>query len=240
MHLMAHRDRCRTAYDALLDKIDCKPAVPPQTDIAGALDRKDYPNIKFWTKKEWTARDQPSATTTGGTRGKARSGLGINVTMQYAELEDGTVVDGHVASSIRRCARASWVHLANVGNLPSRWRSASSATLRTYHEEMYRRFPYLQYCDDNWKVEQIAMDNYPSWYSTWRSKNPSETHVKDEEIEEPPTAVKCPNDTISDLVTKRPKTSPQLVSVGTEVHNTLQNLATPPSLNFPVRLLFIV
>jgi hypothetical protein len=29
---------------------------------------------------------------------------------------------------------------------------------------MGNRFPELTYCDFDWKAEQVATDNYPSWY----------------------------------------------------------------------------
>jgi hypothetical protein len=41
--------------------------------------------------------------------------------------------------------------------------------------QMYQRFPMLQLCESDWKVDQIATDNYPSWYSSWRKKSPGAT-----------------------------------------------------------------
>jgi hypothetical protein len=39
-----------------------------------------------------------------------------------------------------------------------------------YCLEMCSCFPELKLCDLDWKAEQIATDNYPSWHSTWDSK----------------------------------------------------------------------
>ena len=210
----------RQAYDSLLDALQThKSQTPCPTDIATAPVRSNYPHIKFWTKQEWMEYYNNDVTSTSDkTRGKSRAAQGVNVTMRFAELEDGTVVDGHVAGNIRRAARSTWVHLANNGEAPSKWRSASMLVIRSYHEEMYRRFPFLQYCDDNWKAEQIAMDNYPSWYNSWckkKDKAESSANIKDEQ--EPLVSMKRPNDATLDTESKRMKITPQPASVTIQV-----------------------
>jgi hypothetical protein len=42
---------------------------------------------------------------------------------------------------------------------------------------MYSRFPILELCELNWKVDLITTDTYPAWYGWW-SKNT--VMVKDE------------------------------------------------------------
>ena len=32
---------------------------------------------------------------------------------------------------------------------------------------MAKHFPFLLLCEENWKSQRIAIDNYPSWYSGW-------------------------------------------------------------------------
>ena len=122
----------RHAYDSLLDVLHTHKSQAPcstDTDIT-ALVCSDYPRVKFWTKQEWMDYNSNDVTsTTDKTRGKGRAAQGVNVTIRFAELEDGTVVDGHVAGNIRRCARSVWVHLANKDEAPSKWRSASMLVL---------------------------------------------------------------------------------------------------------------
>jgi hypothetical protein len=36
---------------------------------------------------------------------------------------------------------------------------------------MGSRFPELRYCNLEWKSDQIATDNYPSWYTNWLPKS---------------------------------------------------------------------
>ena len=47
---------------------------------------------------------------------------------------------------------------------------------------MNSRFPELRFCDLDWKSEQIATDNYPSWYATWASKLKELKHENEEDI----------------------------------------------------------
>jgi hypothetical protein len=116
----------RQAYDSLLDALDThKSQTPSSTDVATALIRSDYPLIKFWTKQEWADYSNNEVTsTTDKTQGRTRAAQGVNVTMRFAELKGHTVVDGYVARNIQRCARSAWVHLANKGEAPSKWRSS--------------------------------------------------------------------------------------------------------------------
>jgi hypothetical protein len=214
----------RHAYDSLLDVLQSKTACSTNVTAVPPI-RSDYPLIKFWTKQEWTkycSNDSDVTSTTDKTRGKTRAAQGVNVTMCFVEHKDGTVVDGHVASNIRQCARSAWVHLANNDKAPTKWRSASMLVIRSYHEELYRRFPFLQYCDNDWKAEQIAMDNYPSWYSSWCKKTNTATAIKDEAHEEEPPSVstKRPNDAALDTETKRMKIIPQPASVTMQVDGT--------------------
>lgn len=91
---------------------------------------------------------------------------GVNVAMGYVEKEDGEVVDGHAAADIRKHARSIWVQIATTTEgPPAKWGEAGLK-----HHEMYERYPMLQFCQSDWKVDQIATDYYPSWYSSWRKK----------------------------------------------------------------------
>jgi hypothetical protein len=96
--------------------------------------------------------------------------------MGYVEMEDGEVVDGHAAADIRKYARSIWVHIATTSETgtPAKWGEAGVKNHEAYRTQMYERYPNLQFCESDWKVDQIATDYYPSWYSTWR-KNHSES-----------------------------------------------------------------
>ncbi len=145
------------AYNMLLTRI---PAPTMTPSAHAALRREDYPNVRFWTRQDWNSAiqedilevNQPEESETfpeleeegddskessapppgPGCRGKHRSSQGINVTMKYIELEDGTVVDGFRAAEIRRYARSLWVQMAIDEKLPKTWSDADAHSLTTY------------------------------------------------------------------------------------------------------------
>ena len=172
------------AYNALLNTLRSLPlgttAIPGDVranqDVFSApapLHREDYPKIKFWFKRQWTEfSNNHSTNSTSGpqARGRSRAAQGINVTMQYVELEDGTIISGDRATEIRKFARAIWVSISKKGALPSKWGQADIQTRQHYLSSMGSRFSELRFCDLEWKSDQIATDNYPSWYTNWLSK----------------------------------------------------------------------
>jgi hypothetical protein len=169
------------AYNGLLDTIRSLPIgtmtisgdVRANQGVFSApaqLRQEDYPKIKFWFKRQWTefSNDQPKNATSGlQARGRGRAAQGINVTMQYVELEDGTVISGDRATEMRKFARAIWVSFSKTGVPPSKWGQADIQTRQQYLSEMGSCFPELRYCDLEWKIDQIATNNYPSWYTNW-------------------------------------------------------------------------
>lgn len=144
------------------------------------VSRNDYPHVKFWTRKEWLDHEI-DITTTNKPRGKVRASQGINVSMRYVEDELGNIVDGFVASEMRKFARSIWVHIAGSSGAPSKWGDAGVKVAQYYRQEMCARFPILRLCELDWKVDQIATDNYPSWYTTWsRKMEEKRANIKEE------------------------------------------------------------
>lgn len=103
-------------------------------------------------------------------RGQGRSRAGINVTMRYIQDKDGKIIDGHRAREIRIHARAIFVGFAMQGKHFTSWGDADAASRRCFYNEMVLRFEELQYCDLDWKAEQIATDTFPGWKTTWLKK----------------------------------------------------------------------
>ena len=137
------------------------------------LRREDYPNINFWTKRQWTESSSNTLTDVHAgpqSRGRARAAQGINVTMRYVELEDGTEIGGDRAGEIRKFARSIWVSFAKKGPPPTKWGKADIEMRKAYCREVARRFPELRFCELDWKADQIATDSYPSWYVNWLPK----------------------------------------------------------------------
>jgi hypothetical protein len=137
------------------------------------LNRQEYPHVKYWFKRDWSqyqtehaAEDDHSC----AQRGRGRAAKGINVSMRYVEFENGEMISGDRATEIRRFARSIWVLLGKKGTPPATWGTADIETRKLYSQEMCMRFPELKLCNLDWKAEQIATDNYPSWHNTWDCK----------------------------------------------------------------------
>lgn len=110
---------------------------------------------------------QAASPTPGAQRGQSRSRAGINVSMRYIQDEHGQLIDGHRAREIHIHARAIFVGFANQGKQFTSWGDADATSRRTFYTEMVNRFEELQYCDLDWKSEQIATDTFPGWKVTW-------------------------------------------------------------------------
>jgi hypothetical protein len=126
--------------------------------------REEYPLVKYWSRHEWSASEDLQVASIGAP-GKTRAAQGENVSMKFVEDENGNVIDGHRASSIRKLARSLWAGLSKAGKAPKSWGKVDAQTSSQFQIEMCRKFPELRLCEGNWKVDFIATMNYPSWSS---------------------------------------------------------------------------
>lgn len=123
--------------------------------------KKDYPNIKFWFKSSYTVFH---ATQKGGVvdptqkEKKPRRGSGTlsktgeNVQTDFIEDEAGNVVDGAVASAMRALVRRLLSQMKEDGmTLSGTWRDASMLQRVYVLQGLYREYPCISLCHDNWK-----------------------------------------------------------------------------------------
>jgi hypothetical protein len=127
-------------------------------------EREDFPLVKYWSRHEWSASEDLQVASIG-VPGKARAAQGENISMKFVEDENGNIIDGYRASSIRKFARLLWAGLSNAGKAPKSWGKVDAQTSSQFQIEMCQKFPELRLCKGNWKVDRIATMNYPSWYS---------------------------------------------------------------------------
>jgi hypothetical protein len=153
----------------------------PPTSVS--LCQSDFPKVKFWFKRDWNEyqNEQPTDSDNQAERGRGRAAKGVNVTLRFVELEDGTIISGDRASEMRRFARTIWCFFEKEGTAPATWGAADVETRKKYCHEMRQRFPELSLCDLDWKAEQIATDNYPSWHAGKGKKKIKEEEGKSEE-----------------------------------------------------------
>jgi len=105
-----------------------------------------------------------------------------NVATDYIEYEDGTIVMGDTAKSVRSHARAVLIEMDNHGimQLPSSWLLAGVTERKYFIQEMYHGFPYLRLCDDDWKVLYLASHALSAFHKFRRRQAKKTSIVKSE------------------------------------------------------------
>ena len=179
--------KLRKAYETLTNRL---PELVGVKSIAQET-REANPNVKYWTRQEWAAATADRVADfeeagQSGARGRTRAAQGINVNMKYIEDRNGHPINGHLASEIRRHARAIFVGFALQDRLFTSWTEADHTSLKTYYLEMAERFEELRLCANDWKSEMVALDIYRTWREQWqkkKKKNGSGKDLKDGQIE---------------------------------------------------------
>ncbi|KAF8152324.1 hypothetical protein B0H34DRAFT_800784 [Crassisporium funariophilum] len=155
----------------------------------------DYPAIKYWKKKTYTTmvdekKDEGNilkVTNGRPQQGKTRlAETGENVAMDYIETADGKSIDGTTASSIRAYLRSLFIELNNEAlkgkNLmPTSWGTSSASMHDGILLRLYAKYPYICFCQDDWKAGYLLSQ----LYSTWRSgekKKAGKAKLKTEDI----------------------------------------------------------
>jgi hypothetical protein len=93
--------------------------------------------------------------------------VGTEVARFFIETEEGEIVDEDRFDKMRKYARKIWDLFETEGSVPPSWGQAARQLKQRYHKLMRDNFPELKLCNDNWKADQIATSNYPSWYQYW-------------------------------------------------------------------------
>jgi hypothetical protein len=163
--------------------------------------QQNFPNIRFWFKQDYTkftAAKKLNDGITGLNQGMKPWGRiwlseNENVMNDFIELEDGTVVDETTAKSI--CARfhdvfakqkAMVEHIQEA--MPESWGQASVTFKKFLIKEVYKQFPYMHWCDNDWKVHFLATRVYSNWLKAQQVKD-ARVKVKVEKKEDARTSV---------------------------------------------------
>ncbi|KAG1763652.1 hypothetical protein EV702DRAFT_1051735 [Suillus placidus] len=219
------------------------------------LDRKDYPSIRSWTKKEWQAQ-YPKSTSAEPessrctSRGSGRMAQGINVSCTYLQDEEGVPVSADRAKSIRNHMLSSFRQLQSQGLAPVSIGQASLQVLRWLIHTLRKEYIEFRLCADNWKAMKLMTDNYSQW-STYHVKGKKASkRVKAEpgehtstlaipqkhtcdtgddlEAEHTKKRARIDSDIISEPVTEPPTISTNEAIPDTLRHPSLDREPTPP------------
>lgn len=121
------------------------PAPPPP------LERKDFPNVRFWTVKEWNAykatRQQNNETTRK---------------LAFITASSGGPVTNEYLEQMSETARTLFNELHAHGLAPPTWKAKSLTASDFFSNHMVLKFPELRWCEGgSWKAEAFAVARYP-------------------------------------------------------------------------------
>ncbi|KAF9470350.1 hypothetical protein BDN70DRAFT_713990 [Pholiota conissans] len=157
-------------------------------DLGPNPKQDDYPRVRFWfsnaykefsdKKKTGNAVLDPTALRVASRKRFTENGE--NVATDYIETEDGQIVDGRVAKSIRDHLRAIYNEMEKSKKkvLPAVWGDVGLSDRKYVFRELYKEFPYIRLCDDNWKAKRLASTVLTSFHS--RTKRRGQNAVKQE------------------------------------------------------------
>jgi hypothetical protein len=74
--------------------------------------------------------------------------------------------------------RSLWSDFDKRGVAPKKWSNALRSLQDEYVRDMEIRWEVLRFCEDHWKVHQLATSNYPQWYKTHISSKPGDDDTK--------------------------------------------------------------
>jgi hypothetical protein len=157
-----------------------------------SLKKDNYPAIKFWRQREYTQHINSKKKSRGVVdpknaphqRGGARlAASNENVATDYIELEDGQVVEGDKAANIRKRVRDIFKEMMSSAKmvLPKTWSEAGITERNFFLQELYKDYPYIAFCDDDWKAIFLASRTLSAFHNSLRRKVKSEVVEKKEE-----------------------------------------------------------
>ena len=142
-----------SAIQAQLANIPSKPGnlaltsmSSPDVALDQPLNHTDYPNVRFWFRRDWLNRKKEISVITKvilmTEPNKDRVPSGLNVTLCYVEGVDGVVVDGYCASEMRKFARC-YVPVSQVNSVSISMRLVTFPQTQTVVHDLTKHTPPL-------------------------------------------------------------------------------------------------
>ena len=203
--------RYNSVFEEVKSAIKFRQQDPSDSDIITrstskppSLKRDDFPAIKFWRQRDYTqylnskkkSRGIVDPNNAPNQRGGARlAASNENVATDYIELEDGQVVEGDKAANIRKRVRDIFKEMKASTKmvLPKTWSEAGITERNFFLRELYKDYPYIAFCDDDWKGIFLASRTLSAFHNSLRRKVKSEVVEKKEELMEPLTITMTPD-----------------------------------------------
>ena len=149
------------------------PSIP---ELAPQLDRSEYPNVVLWDEEVWKElkrkgkvkdeddEDEDNNPNPRTSMKMTRPNAGASTTSCYMEDENGKQQPRSTKDAARAAARGFWIKLLQDNKAPTHFGAMDLSLRHEYISLMEREYPWLRYCDNHWKAQQIWRGHYPQWY----------------------------------------------------------------------------
>jgi len=158
-------------------------AFVPNSTLLPQLDRKKFPGVVHWEQGLYNSlrkkkldsndydddddededdEDDGSVDNTTSSRTSAKSSK-VSTTSCYMEDEHGVQLSKTQKDAARAKAKGFWIKLFSKGIAPSSHREVDIDINTEYIALMENSFPWLRYCENHWKSEQIWRNHYTGW-----------------------------------------------------------------------------
>lgn len=147
---------------------------------APKLNYKPYTRVQYWFKAQWQSYTQENNLTFKGTPNKGKRKLIEDDTdadndgepdetpddpvlgpYPYVQHEDGSFLDAEEVEDIREISKLFFEGMRLLNQTPIGWRNAHLHAVERYYAVLYKFFPFLVLCYENWKACAIATLEYP-------------------------------------------------------------------------------
>ncbi|KAJ7156578.1 hypothetical protein C8R43DRAFT_949424 [Mycena crocata] len=127
------------------------------------LDREDFPDVPYWTDKEYLDEFNHRKSAKGPNENE-------NTQLWFLTTEDGTPVTGAYGKDVGAHARSIWVFLYRKGLAPPTWGEAPSNVLGYFARGMETKYTEFRLCEHSCKALRLAKLIYSGWRGDYFTK----------------------------------------------------------------------
>ena len=124
------------------------------------LDRASYLNVKNWSADDYNALR----------RGMKRGGEDLaedeptSILSRFMEDENGIQIPEKTKRAVRKMAKGFFIDLLQANNAPAAWGNVPLSVRNKFINTLEKAYPFLWFCEDHWKANQVATNSYSQWY----------------------------------------------------------------------------
>jgi len=95
--------------------------------------------------------------------GKLKDKSQLRPSLGYITNSDGIGINGFEAKLIQQTCHELCTSIQEQIHAPETWTQAPHNAINYFHTNMYQHHPNIHLCEGHWKVNLLAIEEYPSW-----------------------------------------------------------------------------